>query len=68
MPATGFDDARHTILTTARPLPTGKVAIAHALGRVAAVTAVGGYAPTPIPKLICREKCSLIAGYFAGNR
>jgi molybdopterin biosynthesis enzyme len=50
MPAIGFDESLRTIRFTVRPLPAENVALAHALGRVAAVTAVADEDAVPFPR------------------
>jgi len=50
MPAIGFDEALRTIQSTLQPLPTENVALAQALGRVVAVTAVADEDAVPFPR------------------
>ena len=50
MPAIGFDESLRTIRSTVRPLPAENVALAHSLGRVAAVTAVADEDAVPFPR------------------
>src|SRR5258705_8732156 len=50
MPAIGFDEALRTILSTVQPLPAEDVALAHALGRVAAATVIADEDAVPFPR------------------
>ena len=50
MSAIGFDEALCTILSTVQPLPAENVAIAHALGRVAATMVVADEDGVPFPR------------------
>jgi molybdopterin molybdotransferase len=50
MPATRFDEALRAILSTVQPLATENVALAQALGRVAAATAVADEDAVPFPR------------------
>jgi molybdopterin molybdotransferase len=50
MPAIGFDEALRTILSSVQPLPAENVALAHALGRVAAARLVADEDAVPFPR------------------
>jgi len=50
MPAIGFDEALRTILSAVEPLPADDVALAHALGRVAAEGVVAEEDAVPFPR------------------
>ena len=50
MPAMGFDEAIRTIQSAVQPLPAENVALAHALGRVVAATAVAEEDAVPFPR------------------
>ena len=50
MPAIGFDEALRTILSTVQPLHSENVALAQALGRVAAEAVVAGDDAVPFPR------------------
>lgn len=50
MRAIGFDEALRTILSTVQPLPAENVALAQALGRVAAAPAVAEEDAVPFPR------------------
>src|SRR5665213_3231123 len=50
MSEVGFDEALRTILTTAQPLPMEDVALAQALGRVAATTVVADEDAVPFSR------------------
>jgi molybdopterin molybdotransferase len=50
MPAIGFDEALRTILSTVQPLPSERVALAQALGRIAAATEVADEDAVPFPR------------------
>src|ERR1700730_7781799 len=50
MPATRSDEALRAILSTVQPLATENVALAHALGRCAAATAVADEDAVPFPR------------------
>ena len=50
MHAINFDKAVHSILSTVNPMPTESVALAHALGRVAAASIVADEDAVPFPR------------------
>jgi molybdopterin molybdotransferase len=50
MPAIGFDEALRTIVSNVQPLSAENVALAHALGRVAADAVVADEAAVPFPR------------------
>jgi molybdopterin molybdotransferase len=50
MPAIGFDEALRTILSSVEPLPAENVALAQALGQIAAATVVADEDAVPFPR------------------
>jgi molybdopterin molybdotransferase len=50
MPAIGFDQALRAILSAVQPLPAEDVALAHALGRIAAAAVVSDEDAVPFPR------------------
>ena len=50
MPAIDFDQALHTILSTVLPVSAENVAVAEALGRVAATTVFADEDAVPFPR------------------
>ena len=50
MPAIGFDEALHTVLSAVQPMPAENVALAQALGRVAADAVVADEDAVPFPR------------------